>query len=197
MFLNICSGSTCSSVTLAHRSANTTAPCDFPSLVTRAPIIHHFTSDTRPRPPLHTEPRAKDPLPLQEDHYNVITITIIINYNYFCPPEAVKHCIGHVHHASAPALLLLCRADPAPASSFNKMLSESNIVILLIECNLWHRKIYVYNISCSEKVMISGKFHLLFGKKFRETEGKKRVNWGRSLKGHLKIIDCRLSIYFA
>ena len=132
MFLNICSGSTCSSVTLAHRSANTTAPCDFPALVTRAPIIHHFTSDTRPRPPLHTEPRAKDPLPLQEDHYNVITITIIINYNYFCPPEAVKHCIGHVHHASAPALLLLCRADPAPASSFNKMLSESIIVILLI-----------------------------------------------------------------
>ena len=133
MFLNICSGSTCSSVTLAHRSANTTAPCDFPALVTRAPIINHFTSDTRPRPPLHTEPRAKDPLPLQEDHYNVITITIIINYNYFCPPEALHRPHTPCLRSSAAAAL---PRGPRPPSSFNKMLSESNIVILLIECNL-------------------------------------------------------------
>ena len=104
MFLNICSGSTCSSVTLAHRSANTTAPCDFSALVTRAPIIHHFTSDTRPRPPLHTEPRAKDPCKKIIIN-NVITITIIINYNYFCPPEALHRPRTPCLRSSAAAAL--------------------------------------------------------------------------------------------
>ena len=106
MFLNICSGSTCSSVTLAHRSADTTAPCDFPALITRAPVIHHFTSDTRRGRHfiLSLEPRI--PCPCKKIIINnVITITIIINYNYFCPPEALHRPRTPCLRSSAAAAL--------------------------------------------------------------------------------------------
>ena len=93
-----------SSVTLAHRSADTTAPRDFPALVTRAPITLHLTHARGRHFILSLEPRI--PCPCKKIIINnVITITIIINYNYFCPPEALHRPRTPCLRSSAAAAL--------------------------------------------------------------------------------------------
>ena len=99
MFLNICSGSTCSSVTLAHRRTFLHWSPEHRSFITL-----HLTHARGRHFILSLEPRI--PCPCKKIIINnVITITIIINYNYFCPPEALHRPRTPCLRSSAAAAL--------------------------------------------------------------------------------------------
>ena len=87
-----------------QREHHRTAPRDFPALVTRAPITLHLTHARGRHFILSLEPRI--PCPCKKIIINnVITITIIINYNYFCPPEALHRPRTPCLRSSAAAAL--------------------------------------------------------------------------------------------